>query len=63
MKVNAGNMVRTALCASLLGGWVLANAQDTQSNAPAPDSTKVNQRDRSYDWIGVTTRQRPTSRR
>jgi osmotically-inducible protein OsmY len=48
MKVNAGNIIRTALCASLLGGWAFAGAQDTQSNAP-PDNTKINQRDRSAD--------------
>jgi len=49
MKVDARNIVRTALCASLIGGWAIAGAQDTQSNAPAPDNTKVNQRDRSSD--------------
>ena len=49
MKVDARNIVRTALCGALLGGWVWAGAQDTQSNAPAPDNTKINQRDRSSD--------------
>jgi osmotically-inducible protein OsmY len=49
MKVDPRNIIRTALCGALLGGWALAGAQDTQSNAPAPDNTKVNQRDRSSD--------------
>lgn len=49
MNFNTGNIVRTALCASLLGGCALAGAQDSQSNAPAPDNTKINQRDRSSD--------------
>ncbi|MGA8618561.1 MAG: BON domain-containing protein [Candidatus Sulfotelmatobacter sp.] len=38
---------RTALFAALLSGWALAGAQDTQSNAPQPDNTKINQRDRN----------------
>jgi osmotically-inducible protein OsmY len=47
MKIDMQNIVRTALCASLLGGWALAGAQDSQSNAPQPDNTKMNQRDRN----------------
>lgn len=47
MKIDGKAIVRTAICASLLGGWALAGAQDTQSNAPQPDNTKINQRDRN----------------
>jgi hyperosmotically inducible protein len=48
MKLVSQITFRTALSASLLlGGWALAGAQTTdQSNAPEPDNTKVNQRDR-----------------
>ena len=47
MKVDMQNMIRTAICAFLLGGWALAGAQDTPSNAPQPDNTRMNQRDRN----------------
>ena len=55
MKLTSQITVRTALAASLLfGGYAFAGAQQssdqdaaTQSNAPQPDNTKVNQRDRN----------------
>jgi osmotically-inducible protein OsmY len=49
MRINSKGLIRAGLCATLFGGWVLANAQDSQSNTPAPDNTKINQRDRSAD--------------
>jgi osmotically-inducible protein OsmY len=45
MRIVMQNIVRTALCASLLGGWALAGAQDSPSTQP--DNTKMNQRDRN----------------
>jgi hyperosmotically inducible protein len=56
MKLFLQNTIRTALAAGLLfGGCAFAWAQQqsadqdaaTQSNAPQPDNTKVNQRDRN----------------
>jgi osmotically-inducible protein OsmY len=47
MKIVLKHTCRTALFATLLGGWVMAGAQDSQSNAPPPDNTKMNQRDRN----------------
>jgi len=49
MKPFHRNAVRTFLCSGLLlGAGVLARAQDPSTQqAPAPDNTKVNQRDRS----------------
>ncbi len=47
MKLVVKTCYRTALFAALLSGWVLAGAQDSQSNAPQPDNTKMNQRDRN----------------
>ena len=46
MKTVCQNVVRSALATGLLfGGLVLATAQDPAS--PAPDNTKVNDRDRN----------------
>jgi osmotically-inducible protein OsmY len=45
MRIVMQNIVRTAVCASLLGGWALASAQDSPSTQP--DNTKMNQRDRN----------------
>ena len=49
MKFSLRNTVRAALSASLLlSGWTLAGAQDkNQATTPAPDNTKINQRDRN----------------
>lgn len=50
MKLSYRNLVRTALCTGLLlVTGAMASAQDpsTQQGSPAPDNTKVNQRDRS----------------
>jgi hyperosmotically inducible periplasmic protein len=49
MKAFYRNVVRSFLCSGLLlGAGVLASAQDPSTQqAPAPDNTKVNQRDRS----------------
>jgi hyperosmotically inducible periplasmic protein len=50
MKTIHRNVVRTVLCAGLLlGTGALASAQEpsTQQATPAPDNTKVNERDRS----------------
>lgn len=47
MKFVPQNFYRTTLLSSviLLGGWVVAGAQDSPSNAPQPDNTKMNQGD------------------
>jgi hyperosmotically inducible protein len=45
MRIVMQNIVRTAVCASFLGGWALASAQDSPSTQP--DNTKMNQRDRN----------------
>src|SRR5579863_3515019 len=45
MRIFMQNIVRTAICASLLGGWAMAGAQDAP--ATQPDNTKMNQRDRN----------------
>lgn len=63
MKMDLQNIIRTAMCASLVGGWALASAQDTQSNSPAPDNTKMNQRDRSADEPTVDQQKMNTSDR
>jgi osmotically-inducible protein OsmY len=50
MKAVYRNVVRSLLCAGLLlGAGALAYAQEpsSQQTTPAPDDTKVNQRDRS----------------
>ena len=50
MKALYRNVVRTVLCTGLLlSTGVLASAQEpsTQQASPAPDNTKVNERDRS----------------
>jgi len=50
MKTIHRNVVRSLLCAGLLlGTGALASAQEpsTQHATPAPDNTKVNERDRS----------------
>jgi hyperosmotically inducible periplasmic protein len=50
MKTIHRNVVRTVLCAGLLlGTGALASAQEpsTRQATPAPDNTKVNERDRS----------------
>jgi len=50
MKSVYRNVVHTALCTGLLlSAGVVASAQEpsTQQASPAPDNTKVNQRDRS----------------
>lgn len=47
MKLVLKNAYRIAVFAALLGGWVVAGAQDAQSNSPQPDNTKINQRDRN----------------
>ena len=52
MKLRYRNFVRTALCAGLLlVTGAMASAQDpsTQQGSPAPDNTKVNQKDRSQN--------------
>jgi len=52
MKALYRNVVRTVLCtAVLLTGGVVASAQEpsTQQASPAPDNTKVNERDRSQN--------------
>ena len=39
---------RTSLFVCLLAGtWMLSKAQDSSSQSPAPDNTKVNQRDKN----------------
>lgn len=45
MKIGMQNVVRTAICACLLGGCAVARAQDAP--ATQPDNTKMNQRDRN----------------
>jgi hyperosmotically inducible protein len=50
MKTDCKNIVRTFLCTGLLlGGGLLAGAQEptSQQAPPAPDNTKTNERDRS----------------
>ena len=50
MKTVHKNVVRSLLCVGLLlGAGALASAQEpsTQQASPAPDNTKVNERDRS----------------
>jgi hyperosmotically inducible periplasmic protein len=49
MKPDLRAMVRVVLLGSLLGGAIIAGAQDQigQSPGPQPDYTKTNQRDRS----------------
>jgi osmotically-inducible protein OsmY len=57
MKTVYRNIARTILCAGLLfGTGILASAQEpsaqepsSQQASPAPDNTKVNQRDRSQN--------------
>jgi len=52
MKVLYRNVARTVLCTGLLlSAGVLASAQEpsTQQASPAPDNTKVNERDRSQN--------------
>jgi hyperosmotically inducible periplasmic protein len=52
MKAIYRNVVRTVLCtAVLLAAGVVASAQEpsTQQASPAPDNTKVNERDRSQN--------------
>jgi len=51
MKLVSGkNVVRTTtLAALLIGGGLLANAQQTNDQPVPADNTKVNQRDRSSD--------------
>lgn len=52
MKAIYRNVVRTVLCSGLLlGAGALASAQEpsTQQASPAPDNTKVNERDRSQN--------------
>src|SRR5580693_7643116 len=52
MKALYRNVVRTVLCtAVLLTAGVVASAQEpsTQQASPAPDNTKVNERDRSQN--------------
>jgi hyperosmotically inducible protein len=47
MKLVFKNLYRAALFAGLLTGCAAAVAQDSQSNAPQPDDTKINRRDRN----------------
>jgi hyperosmotically inducible protein len=47
MKRILTTFYRTAVLSSLLAGWTLVGAQDTQSNPPQPDNTRMNQRDRN----------------
>jgi hyperosmotically inducible periplasmic protein len=52
MKTVYRNVIRTVLCVSLLlSAGVLASAQEpsAQEASPAPDNTKVNERDRSQN--------------
>jgi hyperosmotically inducible periplasmic protein len=52
MKTLCRNVVRSLLCAGLLlGAGALASAREpsTQQASPAPDNTKVNERDRSQN--------------
>jgi hyperosmotically inducible periplasmic protein len=52
MKAVYRNVVRTVLCTGLLlSAGVVASAQEpsTQRASPAPDNTKVNERDRSQN--------------
>jgi hyperosmotically inducible protein len=51
MKPDLKAMIRAVLLLSLLGGGIMAGAQDQmgQSPAPQPDNTKTNQRDRNAD--------------
>jgi hyperosmotically inducible periplasmic protein len=52
MKAVYRNVVRSLLCAGLLlGTGALASGQEpsTQQASPAPDNTKVNERDRSQN--------------
>ena len=52
MKTVYRNVVRSVLCTGLLlGAGVLASAQEpsAQQASPAPDNTKVNERDMSQD--------------
>lgn len=47
MKLVLKNLYRAALFAGVLTGCAAAVAQDSQSNGPQPDDTKINQRDRN----------------
>jgi hyperosmotically inducible protein len=49
MKPDLSATIRVVLLISILGGGIMAGAQDQmgQSPAPQPDNTKTNQRDRS----------------
>jgi osmotically-inducible protein OsmY len=58
MKLNLQTIVRTTLCAALLGGGALI-AQDSQSNSPAPDNTKMN---RSNDPTADQQKMNPSDR-
>jgi hyperosmotically inducible periplasmic protein len=50
MKSVYGTAVRTFLCTTLLlGSAAFALAQEPSGQQPAPDNTKVNERDRSKD--------------
>lgn len=51
MKLDLRIMIRVLLFVSLLGGGIMAGAQDQmgQSPPPQPDNTKTNQRDRKAD--------------
>jgi hyperosmotically inducible protein len=51
MKLDLRIMIRVVLFVSLLGGGIMAGAQDQmgQSPPPQPDNTKTNQRDRKAD--------------
>ncbi|MGO8794234.1 MAG: BON domain-containing protein [Candidatus Sulfotelmatobacter sp.] len=69
MKIILQKYYRTALLSSLilLGGWLLAGAQDSQSNAPQPDNTKMNQGDQkpgavTADQQGMNPADRETTK-
>jgi hyperosmotically inducible periplasmic protein len=52
MKALYRNVARTFLCTGVLliaGGVVFAQEPSTQQASPAPDNTKVNERDRSQN--------------
>ena len=52
MKVDYRNIVRTLLCTGLLlgtGVWHTRKNQPTQQASPAPDNTKVNERDQNQE--------------
>ncbi len=68
MKLILKKYYRTLLLSSLilLGGWVLAGAQDSQSN-PQPDNTKMNQGDQkpgavTADQQGMNPADRETTK-